>query len=70
MLVRQGRQKKLYRPINEMGNLVAIDVEKDEVLNNFPPLLPPQFSLVIALPKSLQSLNLKAGTGAKKTYPS
>lgn len=52
-----------------MGNLVATDVEKDEVLNNFPPAPALSFHLTIALPKSLQSLNLKAGTGGKKTYP-
>jgi len=66
MLVRQRRQKKLYPPINETGNLVTTDMEKAEGLNNF---FLPQFSLAVALPRSLKSLNLNAGTGGMKFHP-
>lgn len=41
-------------------------MEKAEVLKNF---FPAQFSLVIALRKSLESLSLKVGTGGMKSCP-
>lgn len=41
-------------------------MEKAEVLNN---VFRAQFSLVIALPKSLESLNLKVRTGGMKSCP-
>lgn len=41
-------------------------MEKAEILNDFFPF---QLSLVVALPRSLESLNFKVGTGGTKSFP-
>lgn len=57
---------RICSPNKRDGELVMTKMEKAEVLNSF---FPAQFSLVIAIPKSLESLNLKVGTGGMKSCP-
>lgn len=53
----------LYLLISQVGQLVTTDMESAE-LNNFLP----QSSLVILLPTSAYSLNLKTGTGGMSSF--